>query len=75
MEQLSSGMQIVHRGCRTGSAEQRVQSKERRAEGSIHDAAGIGERAGIGGIAQALRCIKGIKGIKGYMKYKGPERE
>lgn len=75
MEQLSSGMQKVHRGCRTGSAEQRVQSKERRAEGSRHDAAGIGERAGAGKIAQALRCIKGIKGMKGYKKYKGLERE
>ena len=72
MEQLSSGMQKVHRGCRTGSAEQRVQSKERRAEGSRHDAAGIGERAGTGGIAQALRCIRGIRGIRSI---KGLERE
>ena len=49
----------------TGSIERRVQGKECRAEGSRHEAAGIGERAGTGKIAQALRRIRDIRGIRG----------
>ena len=52
--------------CRARSAELRAADMKQQA---------LGQRAGAGKIAQALRCIKGIKGIKGYKKYKGLERE